>query len=163
MHGVWRDGNRFELLAESSRFLPAMFTAIEEAHRSILIELYLMESGHLATALIEALCRAAQRGVAVALMLDAYGAMGLSGEDRRRLEQAGVALRLFNPLGMRSLTRNLMRDHRKLVVVDGSVAFTGASARSMSSSRPGTRWRCASKVPWWPTGCGCSRDCGIRR
>ena len=125
MHGVWRDGNRFELLAESSRFLPAMFTAIEQARRSILIELYLMESGRLATALIDSLCSAAGRGVTVAVMLDAYGAMGLAGEDRRRLEQAGVALRLFNPLRLRSLTRNLTRDHRKLMVIDGRVAFTG--------------------------------------
>ncbi|MFQ3786152.1 phospholipase D-like domain-containing protein [Halomonas sp. A29] len=125
MHGVWRDGNRFELLAESSCFLPVMFTAIEQARRSILIELYLMESGRLATELIDALCRATGRGVTVAVMLDAYGAMGLAGEDRDRLEQAGVALRLFNPLGLRSLTRNLTRDHRKLVVIDGRVAFTG--------------------------------------
>ena len=125
MHGVWRDGNRFQLLAESSRFLPAMFEAIEGARHSVLVELYLMESGRLATALIEALTRAVSRGVKVALMLDGYGAMGLAGEDRRRLEAGGVALRLFNPLGFHSLARNLTRDHRKLVVVDGRVAFTG--------------------------------------
>ncbi|MCE8020314.1 phosphatidylserine/phosphatidylglycerophosphate/cardiolipin synthase family protein [Halomonas sp. MCCC 1A11036] len=125
MHDVWRDGNRFELLAEASCFLPVMSAAIKEARHSILIELYLMQSGRLATALIDALCRAAGRGVTVALMLDAYGAMGLGSEDRRRLEEAGVALRLFNPLGLRSLTRNLTRDHRKLMVIDGRIAFTG--------------------------------------
>ncbi|WP_104202748.1 phospholipase D-like domain-containing protein [Billgrantia saliphila] len=125
MHGVWREGNRFELLAESSRFLPAIFAAIKGARRSILIELYLVESGRLATMLIEALEQARQRGVSVALLLDAYGAMGLSSEDRRRLESAGVALRWFNPLGLRSLARNLTRNHRKLVVIDGREAFTG--------------------------------------
>lgn len=125
MHGVWRDGNRFQLLAESSRFLPAMFDAIEEARHSILIELYLMESGRLTTALLDALARAAERGVKVALMLDGYGARGLAREDRQRIESAGIALRLFNPLGFHSLARNLTRDHRKVVVVDGRVAFTG--------------------------------------
>ncbi|WP_163558590.1 phospholipase D-like domain-containing protein [Halomonas sp. NO4] len=125
MHGVWREGNRFRLLAESSRFLPAVFEAIDAARHSVLVELYLMESGRLATALIDALTRAAGRGVTVALMLDGYGAMGLSAADRRRLEEGGVALRLFNPLGFHSLARNLTRDHRKLVVVDGRRAFTG--------------------------------------
>lgn len=125
MHGVWREGNRFQLLPESSRFLPAMFEAIEGARQSVLVELYLMESGRLATALIDALIRASQRGVTVALMLDGYGAMGLAAADRRRLEEGGVALRLFNPLGFHSLARNLTRDHRKLVVVDGRQAFTG--------------------------------------
>lgn len=125
MHGIWRDGNHFELLPEASRFLPAMFQALDAAESSVLIELYLMESGRLASALITALERAASRGVAVLLLLDGYGAMGLSGEDRARLEAGGVALRFFNPLGFHSLARNLTRDHRKLVVVDGRVAFTG--------------------------------------
>ena len=125
MHGNWRDGNHFELLPEASRFLPAMFEAIEQARASILIELYLMESGRLATTLIDALVSSAQRGVTVLLLLDGYGAMGLSRHDRERLQEGGVALRFFNPLGLHSLTRNLTRDHRKLVVVDGRVAFTG--------------------------------------
>ncbi|QFT86098.1 Minor cardiolipin synthase ClsB [Halomonas sp. THAF12] len=125
MHGMWREGNRFELLPEASRFLPAMFEAVDGARHSVLVELYLMESGRLASAVIEALSRAAARGVTVLLLLDGYGAMGLGDEDRRRLESAGVALRWFNPLGWHSLARNLTRDHRKLVVVDGEIAFTG--------------------------------------
>ncbi|MFO8044975.1 MAG: phospholipase D-like domain-containing protein [Halomonas sp.] len=125
MHGIWREGNHFELLPEASRFLPAMFEALERAESSILIELYLMESGRLASALIGALIKAAERGVTVMLMLDGYGAIGLSSEDRQRLEAGDVALRFFNPLGFHSLARNLTRDHRKLVVVDGRVAFTG--------------------------------------
>ncbi|MBB3190624.1 phospholipase D-like domain-containing protein [Halomonas cerina] len=125
MQGIWRDGNHFTLLPEATRFLPAMFEAIEHARDSILIELYLMESGRLATALIEVLQRAVARGVTVLLLLDGYGAMSLAAGDRRRLEAGGVALRLFNPLGFHSLARNLTRDHRKLVVVDGEVAFTG--------------------------------------
>ena len=125
MHGMWRDGNHFKLLPEAACFLPDMFEAIEQARESILIELYLMESGRLSAALISSLVGAVERGVTVMLMLDGYGAMGLGDGDRERLEADGVALRFFNPLGFHSLARNLTRDHRKLVVVDGRVAFTG--------------------------------------
>ncbi len=130
MHGIWREANHFELLPEAARFLPAMFEAVGAARESVLIELYLielylMESGRLASAMIEALLKAAERGVTVMLMLDGYGSMGLSSEDRERLETGGVALRFFNPLGWHSLARNLTRDHRKLLVVDGRVAYTG--------------------------------------
>ena len=125
MHGMWRDGNHFELLPEAALFLPTMFDAVDRARHSVLIELYLMESGRLASALIKALVRAAERGVSVLLLLDGYGAMGLASADRQRLEEGGVALRFFNPLGVQSLVRNLTRDHRKLVVIDGSEAFTG--------------------------------------
>lgn len=125
MHGMWRDGNHFQLLPEAACFLPAMFEALEQARASVLIELYLMESGRLSAALVASLVRAAERGVTVMLMLDGYGAMGLSAAERARLEAGGVALRFFNPLGFHSLARNLTRDHRKLVVVDGKLAFTG--------------------------------------
>ncbi|QJQ96785.1 MULTISPECIES: phosphatidylserine/phosphatidylglycerophosphate/cardiolipin synthase family protein [Halomonadaceae] len=125
MRGMWREGNRFKLLPEAKRFIPEMLAAIEQARESILIELYLMESGRLADRLIEALGRARARGVSVMLMLDDYGARGLADADRERLLADGVALRFFNPLGFHSLARNLTRDHRKLVVVDGRVAFTG--------------------------------------
>ncbi|EPC02999.1 phospholipase [Litchfieldella anticariensis FP35 = DSM 16096] len=125
MRGMWREGNHFTLLPEAKRFIPEMFAAIEQARSSILIELYLMESGRLAEGMIDALGRAAERGVSVMLMLDGYGSMGLVDEDRARLRERGVALRFFNPLGFHSLAKNLTRDHRKLVVVDGRLAFTG--------------------------------------
>ena len=53
MRGVWRDGNRFALLPESACFLPAMTEAIAAARHSIILELYLMESGRLANQLID--------------------------------------------------------------------------------------------------------------
>ncbi|WP_075880704.1 phospholipase D-like domain-containing protein [Vreelandella massiliensis] len=125
MRHRWHVHNHFTLLPESKRFLPAMFTAIEQAQHYVLVELYLMESGDLADRFIDALIQAAHRGVCVALLLDGYGAMGLSSADRRRLHAGGVALRFFNPLGFHSLARNLSRDHRKILVVDGDSAFIG--------------------------------------
>ncbi|WP_236995537.1 phospholipase D-like domain-containing protein [Halomonas huangheensis] len=121
----WRDGNRVVLLPESRCFLPALFEALEEARESILIELYLMESGQLADRLVDALLVAVQRGVSVYLLLDGFGSMKLGNTERQRLVQGGVWLRDFNPLGWHSLARNVSRDHRKLVVIDRRIAFTG--------------------------------------
>ncbi len=125
MQHVWREGNCITLLPEASRFLPAMFEAVSQAQHYVLVELYLMESGELASQVSDALIEAAERGVKVFLLLDGYGSMGLERDDRLRLQQAGIALRLFNPIGFHSLARNLSRDHRKIVVVDGKIAFTG--------------------------------------
>ncbi|WP_434986729.1 phospholipase D-like domain-containing protein [Vreelandella zhaodongensis] len=125
MQHVWREGNRITLLPEASRFLPAMFEAVSQAQHYVLVELYLMESGELASQVIDALIEAAERDVRVFLLLDGYGSIGLEHYDRARLQRAGIALRLFNPIGFHSLARNLSRDHRKIVVVDGKIAFTG--------------------------------------
>ncbi|MCP1317396.1 phosphatidylserine/phosphatidylglycerophosphate/cardiolipin synthase family protein [Halomonas sp. 707B3] len=125
MQHEWREGNRVILLPEASRFLPAMFEAVSQAQHYVLVELYLMESGELANQVIDALEAATRRGVKTYLLLDGYGAMGLERSDRERLQAAGVALQLFNPIGFHSLARNLSRDHRKIVVVDGEIAFTG--------------------------------------
>lgn len=125
MQNAWREGNRFTLLPEASRFLPAMFEAVNAARHYVLVELYLMESGELASQVSDVLIAAAQRGVNVYLLLDGYGSMGLSSDDRQRLKEGGVLLRFFNPIGFHSLALNLSRDHRKIVVVDGELAFTG--------------------------------------
>lgn len=123
--GTWRDGNRFTLLAEGRQYLPVMENTIAAARSFIVLELYLMESGRLTSRLIRRLVEAAQRGVNVLVLLDGFGAMGLDSKDRATLREAGVALRFFNPLGWRHLGNVLMRDHRKLLIVDGQVAFTG--------------------------------------
>ncbi|WP_110650705.1 phospholipase D-like domain-containing protein [Salinicola peritrichatus] len=125
MRATWKSGNRFDLLPEGKRFWPAMQEAIDGARRYLWIELYLMESGELAERFIAVLETAAARGVQIKLMLDGVGSMGLSRSDRQRLRASGVELRFFNPLAMTRLGGNLMRDHRKLVVVDGEIAFTG--------------------------------------
>jgi len=95
MQNAWREGNRFTLLPEATRFLPAMFEAVSTARRYVLVELYLMESGELADQVSDALIEAAQRGVCVCLLLDGYGSMGLSSHDRQRLEAGRGSTALF--------------------------------------------------------------------
>ena len=104
-----------------------MLAAIDAARESVLLEMYLVESGHIVTRFIAALGAAARRGARVCVVFDAFGSLGLSRADRRRLIEAGVELRFFNPLELRKRLGNLLRDHRKLLVTDGCSAFVGGT------------------------------------
>jgi cardiolipin synthase A/B len=123
----WRVGNSFRLLDGGGEFFPAMLAAIDAATESVLLEMYLVRSGIIATRFIAALVAAAGRGARVCVVLDAFGALGLTGADRRVLLAGGVELRLFNPLSLRKRLGNLMRDHRKLLLTDGRTAFVGGA------------------------------------
>ncbi len=121
----WRDGNHFRLFSETEAFISAMLEVIAEAREEILLEMYLFESGSLADHFIAALCAAAGRGVTVHMLLDAFGARGLSAHDRYRLREGNVGLTFYNPLAYRKWRHNLHRDHRKLLLIDRRVGFTG--------------------------------------
>lgn len=123
----WRGGNRFELLLDGPAFFPRMLAAVEQARQQVEIELYLIEDGRCSERLVEALCRAAERGVAVRGLFDAYGAAGLGGALRERMQAAGVQLRWYNPVRWRRGLRNFHRDHRKLLLVDQRVAYVGGT------------------------------------
>ena len=132
----WRPGNRFELLVDGRQFFPRMLGAIEGARHHILLEIYLFESGVVAQRFIDAFVRATTRGVAVKLLLDDFGALGLTGQDRDRLIQGGVDLRFYNPIRWRKYLRNMFRDHRKLLIVDGEVAFVSGAGITDEFDRP---------------------------
>ncbi len=123
----WRDGNRCRLLVDGGSFFPAMLQAIAHARHSVHLELYLFESGRLADRFIDALSAAAGRGCAVRLLLDDFGCAKLNEKDRQRLREGGVELAFYNPLHYGALRRSLFRDHRKLLLVDGRLAFTGGA------------------------------------
>ncbi|MFV3385609.1 phospholipase D-like domain-containing protein [Pseudomonas sp. NY15364] len=123
----WRGGNRFELLLDGPSFFPRMLAAIEGASQQVEIELYLMEDGRCSERLVDALCRAAERGVAVRGLFDAYGAAGLGAALRERMAAAGVQLRWYNPVRWRRGIRNFHRDHRKLLLVDQRLAYVGGT------------------------------------
>ena len=123
----WRSGNHFELLVDGPVYFPRMLEAIEQAHRQVWLEMYLFESGRVAGQFIDAMTRAARRGVDVRILADDYGAARLRMADRARLVAGGVRLVLYNPLQWRKWLGNLFRDHRKLLIVDGRVAFVGGT------------------------------------
>jgi phosphatidylserine/phosphatidylglycerophosphate/cardiolipin synthase-like enzyme len=135
-----RAGNEFHLLVDGDRFYPAMLQAVEQAQHYILMEMYLVESGRVADLFCAAFIAAAQRGVCVQLLLDAFGARGFSRRDRERLLRSGVQLASFNPLSLRHLKGNLLRTHRKYLLADATVVFVGGSGIADFFSGPHA-WR----------------------
>lgn len=140
----WRGGNHFELLIDGHRFFPAMISAIKDSTTNIELEMYLFESGVVASRFIRKLCEASQRGVSVRLLLDDFGAHGLAPADRQKLLASGVELKFYNPLHIGKFFNNMARDHRKLLVVDGQVAFVGGAGITDEFNpplNPEKRWR----------------------
>ena len=103
-----------------------MLEAIRTAHREILLETYIWSddtTGHL---FIEAVVDRARAGVHVRVIIDGFGSRGLSGATRRRLIDGGVQLAVFHPVRpWRRRWAWSVRDHRKVLVVDGAVGFAG--------------------------------------
>ena len=140
----WRRGNRFELLVDGHVYFPRMLEAIELARQYILLEIYLFESGKVASRFIEALTSAAARGVTVKVLTDDFGAAKLEQRDRGRLTSGGVDLQFYNPVHLRQWFGNMLRDHRKLLIVDGEAAFvsgTGITDEFDNQKKPALSWR----------------------
>jgi cardiolipin synthase A/B len=123
----WRSGNRFRLLVDGGSFYAAMLEAIAGARQYILLEMYLFESGRVADRFIDAMAERAAHGVRVYLLLDDFGCLQLRNRDRQRMADAGIQVTWFNPISPRRWYRVFFRDHRKLLLVDGEVAFTGGA------------------------------------
>ena len=121
----WREGNGFQLLVNGNNIFPAMLAAIEAAQSQILLEMYLVQSGTLLDRFITSLVEASKRGVNVYLLFDDYGTRGFEQLDRRRLERAGIYTVYYNPVRYGDFFSSLLRDHRKLLVIDEQTAFVG--------------------------------------
>lgn len=123
----WRDGNRIQLLENGEQFFPRVFGAIRRAQHSVLLETFILFEDDVGNALHRELLAAAQRGVKIEMMVDGYGSPDLSDEFVSSLTSAGVRFLYYDPrplvMGMR--TNVFRRLHRKIVVVDGAIAFVG--------------------------------------
>ena len=122
-------GNQLELLADTERILRAIISDIERAGQFCLLEFYIWNPGGTADDVAEALVRAAQRGVRCQVLVDAVGGKAFFRSSwPRRMRAANVEVRAALPAGViRTLFRRIdLRLHRKLVVVDGHVAYTGS-------------------------------------
>ena len=139
----WHSGNEFKLLVDGDSFFPEMCEAINKASHYVLLEMYLFESGKIANQFIKALMGAVARGVRVYILLDDIGSRGLTKRDRARMISGGISLLFYNPLRYSNLRSNLFRDHRKLLLVDGFVAFIGGAGIKDSfglTTRNGPEW-----------------------
>lgn len=120
-------GNSIEVLETGDTAFEAMLDAIVSAERSILMETYIFDRDGMGLRFSEALSAAAARGVQVNVLIDAVGARYSTPSIVHTLRRGGVSARVFNGniiMGLRLPYANL-RTHRKILVIDGRVAFTG--------------------------------------
>lgn len=124
---TWHPHNDITLLVNGEAFYPAVFEAIEQARDEVLIETFILFEDPVGHALKDTLIAAARRGVRVSLTVDGYGSPEFSTAFISALTQAGVQMHVFDHqervLGVR--WHLIHRLHRKIVVVDGQVAFVG--------------------------------------
>ena len=125
--GRWRPGNRIELLENGEEFFARAFAAIAAARSEILIETFILFEDKVGNELHRLLVDAGRRGVRVELTVDGYGSPSFSDGFLAALADAGVRFRAYDHrptlLGVR--TNVFRRLHRKLLVVDGTLAFIG--------------------------------------
>jgi phosphatidylserine/phosphatidylglycerophosphate/cardiolipin synthase-like enzyme len=126
-HFPWRGNNRFECLRDGVEFYPAMLRAIRGARSFVAMEMYLVQPGRVLSRFLDALLDAARRRVQVYLLFDDFGVRGLSPRERRLLEESGIHVCYFNPLKIFKFRLNLIRDHRKVLLIDDRIAFVGGA------------------------------------
>ena len=119
------DGNRFEALYNGDRIFPPMLEAIRGAQHSITFETYIYWSGDIGKAFAEALAERAKAGVKVHVLLDWVGSAKIDARFLQQMEDAGVQIRKFHKPSWYDIARMNNRTHRKLLVVDGRIGFTG--------------------------------------
>lgn len=117
-------GNRVQVLKNGREIFPAMLDAIERAEKTIDFLTFVYWTGAIATKFAHALARKAREGLDVDVILDAYGAKKMDRKLVRLMEDAGVQVTWFRPPSWR-LWRYDNRTHRKILVCDGRVGFTG--------------------------------------
>ena len=118
-------GNSYDVLTNGDQIFPAMLGAIEAARQRISFETYIYDTGSVADRFTAALESAARRGVRVQLVVDAVGASSMERAHMDRLRSAGCHVAQFNLPAWYSLEELNYRTHRKILVVDGEVGFTG--------------------------------------
>jgi cardiolipin synthase A/B len=140
----FRTGNRIDILNNGDTFYPAMLEAIELAEESITIEAYIYWAGEVGRQFAKALAAKAASGVRVKILLDAVGSTSIGEDILRTLEGGGCQLAWYNPIRIRTLGRFNHRTHRKSLIVDGRVGFTGGAGIAdhwKGNARNPSEWR----------------------
>lgn len=123
-------GNRVEVLLNGDQIFPAKIAAIRAARKSITYAQYVFEEGQPALDTAQALAERCRAGVPVHVLLDAVGALAMPKQYLDWMTEAGCKVVFYHPLTPWSLDRVNERNHRRILVVDGTVGFTGGSGTS---------------------------------
>jgi cardiolipin synthase len=137
-------GNDVRILWNGDQIFPAQLAAIGAARTSITYAQYYFEDGPCADDLVAALAERCRAGVPVHVLLDGVGSLGMPARHRAALREAGCQVKRFRAVRPWALRRANNRNHRRILVVDGRVAFTGGSGVSrkwMGDGRTADHWR----------------------
>jgi cardiolipin synthase len=118
-------GNRITLLQNGIEIFPALLDGIASAQHSIHFSTFIYSSGHVPREFADAFSAAAKRGVEVRMVFDQRGSKNVSPELIAQMRKAGCKVRWFRPIRWYSWAKYNHRTHRKLLIIDGTIAFTG--------------------------------------
>lgn len=138
------EGNRAQLLLNGEEIFPAMLAAIRGARSTITFANFIYEDGAIAGEMATALAERCRAGVAVNVLLDAVGSSQMPRQYWTRLEDAGCQVAWFHSLNPFAIKRINHRNHRRILVIDGRVGFTGGTGVGEQWTGDGRRpehWR----------------------
>ena len=121
----YRSGHSVELLQSGENFFAACEKVIDEAKLYIHFQTYIVDDDETGRRIVDALIRAAERGVRIYFLLDAYGGSSFSKELTKKVEDAGILFRRFSPGLITKGFQLSLRLHHKVLLVDGSIAIIG--------------------------------------
>jgi cardiolipin synthase len=139
-----RWANRVDLLLNGEQIFPAQVEAIRSAQKTFTYAQYVYETGPPAQALLKAMSERCRAGVHGHVLVDGVGSLAMPAESRETLEQAGCEFAIFRPLDLPTIGDVNNRNHRRILVVDGRIGFTGgsgASSKWMGNGRREGYWR----------------------
>ena len=118
-------GNKIEVLCNGVQIFPAMLAAIREAKKTINLEFYIYWDGQVGRTFAQALAERARAGVEVKVILDAVGSATMSEALIDFMARNGIDFEWYHPIRWYTLSRVNHRTHRKLLIVDGQIGFSG--------------------------------------
>jgi cardiolipin synthase A/B len=118
-------GNRVQALHNGDRIFPAMLDAIRGSRRTLCFETFIYWSGDIGREFVDALCERARAGIAVHVLLDWVGSLKMDQALLDELDGAGVEVKRFHRPHWSTLNKLNNRTHRKLLIADGHIGFTG--------------------------------------
>jgi cardiolipin synthase len=137
-------GNAVHVLLNGEEIFPAVIDAVRSAQRTITYAQYYWEEGPVARDLADAIAERCRAGVGGNVLLDAFGSLAIPREQLDQMQRAGCHVAFFRPLTETMFGRANNRNHRRILVVDGRVGFTGGSGVSrkwMGNGRTENHWR----------------------
>src|SRR5690606_8669300 len=118
-------GHHVELLQSGEPFFSAVIRAIDAAKQYIHFQTYIIDEDNTGRRVVDALVRAARRGVRIYMLLDAFGTKYLTKEFIDTIEDSGILFRFFSPVFITKGFQLSLRLHRKVILTDGELAIIG--------------------------------------